>query len=214
LKKHLNKILIYNYILMVYTFEYTVNGQVTFRANLRGQRCIGHRRDGQRCARRSVIGCPYCFQHLRSDRHLRIKPSSIPNAGKGLYAEDTTQAQNAIIFRRGDDIIEYIGENITRQQLNQRYQIHTAPYAIQVRGDDNSNGPLYIDSALVRGVGSLSNHRAGNHQNAKFVVNFRNNTAKLRAIKNILNNSEIFVNYGHQYQIHEVGVNYRTKGLR
>ena len=52
---------------MVYTFEYTVNGQVTFRANLRGQRCIGHRRDGQRCARRSVIGCPYCFQHLRSD---------------------------------------------------------------------------------------------------------------------------------------------------
>ena len=195
---------------MVYTFEYSVNGQVTFRGDLRGQRCIGHCRNGRRCSRRSVIGCPYCFQHLKSDRHLRIKPSTIHNAGKGLFAEDSTQAPNAIIFRRNDNIIEYTGQNIDIDELNRRYHHHTAPYALQVRGD---NDPLYVDAATVRGVGSLSNHRAGNHQNARFVVNYQNNTARLRAIKNIRNGDEVFVNYGHQYRIHEAGVQYRTKGV-
>jgi SET domain-containing protein len=199
---------------MVYTFEYSINGQITFRGNLRGQQCIGHKKDGRRCSRRSVIGCPYCFQHLKSERHLRIKPSTIHNAGKGLFAEDNTQPPNAIIFRRGDDIIEYIGENIDRQELNRRYQIHTAPYALQVRGNDNVRGPLYIDAATIRGVGSLSNHNRSNHQNTRFVVDFRNNTAKLRATKNIRNNQEIFVNYGHEYRIHEAGVRYRTIGVR
>ena len=197
---------------MVYTFEYSVNGQVTFRGDLRGQRCIGHCRNGRRCSRRSVIGCPYCFQHLKSDRHLRIKPSTIHNAGKGLFAEDSTQAPNAIIFRRDDDIIEYIGETIDRAELNRRYHHHTAPYALQVRGDNNN--PLYIDAATIRGVGSLSNHRAGHHQNARLVVNFQNNTARLRATKNIRNGEEIFVSYGHQYHINEAGVQYRTKGVR
>ena len=196
---------------MVYTFEYSVNGQVTFRGDLRGQRCIGHCRNGRRCSRRSVIGCPYCFQHLKSDRHLRIKPSTIHNAGKGLFAEDSTQAPNAIIFRRNDNIIEYTGQNIDIDELNRRYHHHTAPYALQVRGD---NDPLYVDAATIRGVGSLSNHRAGNHQNARFVVNYQNNTARLRAIKNIRNGDEVFVNYGHQYRIHEAGVQYRTKGVR
>ena len=199
---------------MVYTFEYTINGVVTFRANLRGQQCTGHRKDGRRCSKRSVIGCPYCFLHLKSDRHLRIKPSTIANAGKGLYAEDSTQPDNAIIFRRGDNIIEYIGENINENELNRRYQIHTAPYAIQVRGNNNPRGALYIDAAAIRGAGSLSNHRRGNQRNAELSVNFNNNTARLRATRNIVNGSEIFVDYGHQYQIHEAGVNYRTKGVR
>ena len=196
---------------MVYTFVYSVNGYVTFSGNLQGRRCIGHCRNGRRCSRRSVIGCPYCYQHLKSDRHLRIKPSTIHNAGKGLFAEDSTQAPNAIIFRRNDNIIEYTGQNIDIDELNRRYHHHTAPYALQVRGD---NDPLYVDAATVRGVGSLSNHRAGNHQNARFVVNYQNNTARLRAIKNIRNGDEVFVNYGHQYRIHEAGVQYRTKGVR
>ena len=166
---------------MVYTFVYSVNGHVTFSGNLQGRRCIGHCRNGRRCSRRSVIGCPYCYQHLKSDCHLRIKPSTIHNAGKGLFAEDSTQAPNAIIFRRDDDIIEYIGETIDRAELNRRYHHHTAPYALQVRGDNNN--PLYIDAATIRGVGSLSNHRAGHHQNARLVVNFPNNTARLRATK-------------------------------
>jgi hypothetical protein len=199
---------------MVYTFEYSINGQVTFRGNLRGQRCIGHRKDGIRCSRRSVIGCPYCYQHLKSDRHLRIKPSTINNAGKGLFAEDSNQQPNDIIFRRGDNIIEYIGERIDDQELNRRYRIHTAPYALEVRGNNNRNGGLYIDSATVRGVGSLINHRTGNHANARFVLNRINNTARLEATKNIRNNREIFVNYGHAYRIHEPGVHYVTKGVR
>ena len=196
---------------MVYTFEYSVNGHVTFRSQLRGQQCIGHRKtDNRRCSRRSVIGCPYCFQHLKSDRHLRIKPSTIHNAGKGLFAEDNSRGPNDIIFRNRSNIIEYIGENINERELNRRYQIHTAPYALQVGANPNR----YIDAATVRGVGSLINHRTGNQVNARFVINPRNNTARLAATKNIRNNQEIFVNYGHQYRIHEAGVRYKTIGVR
>jgi hypothetical protein len=197
---------------MVYTFIYTVNGQVTFSGNLQGRRCIGHCRNGRRCSRRSVIGCPYCYQHLKSERHLRIKPSTIQNAGKGLFAEDSTQAPNGVIFRRNDPIIEYIGETIDSVELNRRYHQHTAPYAIQVRG--NNNNPLYIDAATIRGVGSLSNHIARRDQNAELVVNFQNNTARLRATKIIRNGDEIFVNYGHEYHINEADVQYTTKGVR
>ena len=46
---------------------------MTFSGNLQGRRCVGHCRNGTRCSRRSVIGTPYCYQHLKSDCHLRIK---------------------------------------------------------------------------------------------------------------------------------------------
>ena len=46
--------------------------------------------------------------------------------------------------------MECIGETIDRAELNRRHH-HTAPYALQVRGDNNN--PIYIDAATIRRVG-------------------------------------------------------------
>lgn len=198
---------------MVYTFEFYVNNRLTFRGRLRGERCHGQKKDNTQCRRNSVIGCPYCYQHLEIEKHLRIKTSTIANSGKGLFAQDNQENGKSIIFQPGDDIIEYIGERINEAELNRRYRIHTAPYTLKVRGDNNPHGPLYIDAAVVRGVGALANHKPQRRMNAKFAVNYRNNTATLRATKEIRNGAEIFVDYGEDYVIHEAGVEFKTKGL-
>jgi len=46
--------------------------------------CTGHHRNGARCNRRVIMGFEYCFQHLKSERHLTIRNGNIPGAGKGL----------------------------------------------------------------------------------------------------------------------------------
>jgi hypothetical protein len=199
---------------MVYTFQFFIDNHLHFQKNLRGFRCIGRRRDGHQCGRTSVIGCPYCFQHLRSERHLRVRPSTIPNAGKGLFAEDPLRADREIIFRVGDYIIDYTGESINENQLEERYGEYTGPYAIEVRGRSNQRGGLFIDAAAERGVGSLINHRARSSANSVFVVDYRANRARLRAVRPIRNGDEIFVSYGNQYQMNEPGASSRTKGLR
>jgi hypothetical protein len=40
------------------------------------------------------MATPYCFSHLPEYLHLKVKPSTIPNAGKGLFAFDKTKNEN------------------------------------------------------------------------------------------------------------------------
>ncbi len=73
-------------------------------------RCRGHCRDGLRCRRQVIIGYEYCFQHLKSEKHLTIHNSTLPGAGLGLfaYAYGNVNAQPpAIVFKIGDTICQY-----------------------------------------------------------------------------------------------------------
>ena len=131
---------------------------------------------------------------------MKIKQSSIPALGKGLFAYDATKNANDIIFKKGEQIINYLGHHIDIDELNRRYDHYTAPYAIQLKRND------YIDAADKRGIGSLINHTNNkNKSNAEFisVYNTRPQEIKIRATKNITNNEEIFVNYGAEYRFDE-----------
>jgi len=169
-----------------------------FTCNLQKERCIGLNRNGQRCKRETCIGTNYCFQHLESIKHLKIRPSTIPNAGKGLYAWDLKQPQNAIIFRRGEKIIDYRGERITDDdELEERYGENTAPYSCRV------NKNLVIDSACKRGVASMANSSRGTqlHNNATLrSSNVRGGGAYVQCTTNIRNRQEILVSYANQIQ--------------
>ena len=50
------------------------------------QRCTGTTRLGKHCAQRTAKG-QYCWNHLRMVHGLRVKPSTRPDAGLGLFAE-------------------------------------------------------------------------------------------------------------------------------
>ena len=65
-------------------FKFFINNEVAFECPINSARCIAHNANGTRCKRRVCIGTPYCFSHLPIYLHLKIMPSTIPQAGKGV----------------------------------------------------------------------------------------------------------------------------------
>jgi hypothetical protein len=150
--------------------------------------------------------------------NLAIKKSSIPGAGKGLFAirtkkADLTEAEKrAPVFKgteqRGDIIAKYTGQVVTPEQLDERYGEYTAPYAFTFQGK-------LVDAALDRGIASLANRKPHSQANAKLTE-----TGNIRATKNIYDSSEkqpgraakgeIFIDYGADYQF-EPNVSYSVK---
>jgi len=197
---------------MPYKFKFERPNEECFTCNLQRERCTGFNKNGiDRCKRECYIPTNYCYQHLQSIKHLKIAPSTIPNAGKGLFAFDKTQPQDAIIFRPNQTIIEYRGERTTQTEIDNRYGDFTAPYALQV------NRNLFIDSACNRGIGSLANTTRNTNfrTNARLSVsNTNHGSASLKATSNIRNGREIFVPYGSSYRLNENGVECSTKYVK
>lgn len=193
---------------MPYKFIFNIDHDIYFEAMLESERCVAHNLNGQRCSRNVCIGINLCWSHLLKYKHLKIKTSTIPNAGKGLFAEDKSLAPDAVVFSEGDLIADYIGERIDRDTLIQRYAKHTAPYAFYLKNN------VYIDSALERGFASLANAAPTQRQkNARFVPNMRENPQRiqLKATKSIRNGDEILAGYGTSYKFDE---EYKTKYMR
>lgn len=167
-------------------FIITVDGEKVFNSTL----CRGHVKNGARCKRKVVIGFEYCFSHLPQEMRLKIKTSTIAGAWSGLFAFDRTKGEDEIVFKAGDTVCEYNGQVITQVKKKERYQGHTAPYAVQY------NANRVIDCACKRGVGALANTNRQKGNNATFSINTRSQTIKVKATKNIRNNEEVFIAYG------------------
>ena len=156
-----------------------------FTCTLECCRCTAETKTGSRCERRTRKQLPFCYQHARTLSHIDIRPSTIPNAGLGLF---TLQE-----FKSGDLIVPYKGEILTRAQMDERYGNGLATYALQI------NKNTYIDSACARGTASFIN-TFPRHNNARFSVYSGRAGhppgASVRATKKIPAGSEIFVDYG------------------
>jgi len=179
-----------------YQFTFRIDGDTQFQCNIQSEQCNVIKSNGHRCRRRVCIGSPYCYVHLLYIKHLRIKQSTIPNAGNGLFALNPTAEANSIVFRKTATIIEYDGEVIDDDELVERYDYQTAPYAVKQKRNCN------VDCACRRCVASNANTLAG-HNNASFSVNNRQNVVKVVATKNIKNGDEIFLSYGKSYKFNE-----------
>ena len=173
-------------------FVYPATG---FSCPLESHQCEANTRTGGQCRRRAVIGSSpaVCWNHLLKEKHLRIAPSRIPNAGKGLFAMDPSKDVGEIVFRPKQLIIDYGGQPITQDVLNQRYGHGTAPYGVEVR-----KGRSYEDGACRRGVGTHANTFVRN-QNARLSIG-RGGIVKLYATRAIRNGEEIYVGYGKAYK--------------
>lgn len=194
---------------MPYRFSFkSTDGSVTFDCPLTCSRCIGTNVNGGQCSRKTCIGTPYCWMHLWKLKQVRIRPSTIPNAGKGIFAvhrPGTPPPANDIVFRKGDTIIEYAGEKVTRQQIDARYGDYTAPYGLGERGK-------FEDGACVRGVGTMANSASRKNCNAEF--RFQNGRFVLKARKTIKTGAEILCDYGNAYVMGSEPVTFSTKYKR
>lgn len=171
-----------------------------FQCQLQSQVCEGTTKRGDRCKRKVIIGLPLCWSHLLSEKHLRIKDSLIPHAGKGLFVEDKTKANGAIIFKKGDKIVDYVGEIVTMQELDARYgEVNTAPYGVEI----NKKANRFEDAACRRGAGSLINQgteSGATKYNCELSLGGRRkDRVIIKATANIKNGKELYTDYGHQY---------------
>jgi hypothetical protein len=120
-----------------------------------------------------------------------ITTSSIPNAGKGLWAKRH--------FSKGETILPfYGGEQLTKKQVDERYgagNTTLAPYVIKLT--DNS----YRDAAVVRSPASFINdvYNSDKKINAEFILNERENEVSVVATCDIRPFTEIFASYGLEY---------------
>lgn len=190
-------------------------------------RCTGTSKSGARCSRRVCIGLPLCWQHLLSEKHVRVRASTIPAAGKGLFAMLTgpqlkrTGRAAPVVFRKGDRILTYTGELIGHRELTRRYDdrsVHppveyTAPYTFEL---ERVAPAAFVDSACQRGAASLVNHtNRARDANATFRAVGRGRQARidLVALKAIRHGDEIFAHYGPAY-LFDDGAQHATRYAR
>jgi len=169
-----------------------------FRCNLKCERCEHVKPDGNQCGNRVCIGTPLCWIHSRKFLGVGVKPSTIID-GKGLFAFKD--------FEEWDWICKYVGQTVTKKCVEDRYPgMDVAPYAVD-------SGRRVVDSACVRGIGSMANGKFGrngkprsvNAHNAQLERRKvgRRSEMWLRAIKQVKRGSEIFVWYGPEYELSE-----------
>jgi len=179
-----------------YEHEHQDNRHPTFACALQSERCRSQTKTGSHCSRKCVIGTPYCWSHLLSNHHLRLLPSTLPDAGKGVFVLNKQRPLGEIIIRNGDVVCPYGGELIDETTLNHRYGDKTAPYAIQL------SHHRYRDAACARGIGSMINHDS-RRANVTFAVNQRTKTVSIKAKRHLRNGEELFASYGRDYRMND-----------
>lgn len=191
----------YKFQLTWKTPEGSTHPQGQFWCILKCQQCMATTSSGRRCSRTTCIGAPFCWSHLRSIGHLRIKPSSIPGGGKGLYVDSLISRDP--VFKAGDLIVPYHGETITEDELNRRYGTGdhvTGPYAAM-----NSEMGIVEDGACVRGIGSLANGSVNGAPppNAELRAIPNQRALGLFALEDLDNGTEVIWDYGDDYRMDE-----------
>lgn len=141
---------------------------------------------GQRCKRRVCKGF-YCWQHSTKTLGLRVKKSTIPDAGFGLF---TTRD-----FKKNHKIGDYSGTRMTKQEVDKKYN-GTAEYVICDR--DRCIDGSDPNSSFVRYI----NRSERNKQPNAIYKNMNNNhNISVRTTKRISKGSEIFTRYGRTFHL-------------
>lgn len=143
---------------------------------------------GRQCKNHVVYGY-YCYVHNKYRKGLRIKNSTIKNAGRGLYA--------AKQYKLGQIVSQYQGQKLKKRDVDKKYK---------EQGDFtvcNGNKPhsICVDAAVT----SSSNGRYANTQNTQNNTELKyKNTSKtfrLVATEPIQPQQEIFADYGQSYHL-------------
>ena len=155
------------------------------------ERCTATAKNGSRCRNRTCRG-DKCWQHLKRDSGLRVRPSQIQGAGMGLW---TTRP-----FKPNEKIGKYTGERLTPAQLEERYPGNTrGEYVLCPNGGYCIDGKK-TNSSTVR----FANDSRGNSHLRNNAV-FKQGSDVLRAgPQGIPANREVFVSYGRRYWQGEV----------
>lgn len=146
-------------------------------------RCIGRNTNGQRCKRRTAM-TPYCWVHLQKEKNVRIKPSTIEDAGLGLW---TTKE-----VKKNHPVVDYGGKRVETHDAD-----YGGEYVLELKDTDPY---IYMDGAKSNTrLGAYANHKQGPAANARFLAKPDLSDGQVVANRNIPAGREVFVNYGSNY---------------
>lgn len=150
-------------------------------------RCAHVGRNG-RCTQAISVTHPYCPKHTRQVLGLRVAKSSIPNAGKGLFADRD--------FSIGENIVRYGGEILTTAQYDKRYADDAmGAYGVQL-DEDRVIDARRTDAGVARYA--CDYHGSRRKPNAEYVADDETDEVWVVATRKIKKGQEIFTDYGDE----------------
>ncbi|MCO6466523.1 MAG: SET domain-containing protein [Bradyrhizobiaceae bacterium] len=139
-----------------------------------------------RCTRDTSITHPYCGKHTREVLGVRVAKSTVPMAGRGLFAERD--------FKKGEYIAQYGGEILTTEQYDKRYADDAmGAYGVQLDAD------RVIDARKTSaGVAryACDYHGSKRKPNAEYVADDEKDEVWVVATRAIKKGDEILTDYG------------------
>ena len=121
---------------------------------------------------------------------LVVKKSTIPNSGKGLFTKRDV--------KKGERIVEYLGEIITEAELDRRAEKDIYGYAFFI-SKKKCVDAYYTPNELARYANDAKGITRIPGVNNNCVYEIWKNRGWIKAEKNIKAGDEIFVSYGHEY---------------
>ncbi|MCX6295041.1 MAG: SET domain-containing protein [Bacteroidetes bacterium] len=124
------------------------------------------------------------------NKDLVVKKSTIPGTGKGLFTKRE--------IKKGERIVEYLGEIITEAELDRRAEKDIYGYAFYI-SKKKCIDAYFTPKELARYANDAKGltRVKGITNNCCYVV--YKNSGWIKAEKNIKANSELFVAYGAEY---------------
>ena len=153
--------------------------------------CIAPNCRGTRCMKRTGRS-RYCWLHLQRIRNLRIKKSTLPRAGMGVFI-----AKQAM--PRGATVAEYEGPRLmfdprTEDAPGGEYHLQSKRDTI-IDGSSSHNIGSYVNDCRA------ANRRAGECKgcNCRFSCNRQTGCVKIVTTKRVAPQAELFVPYSRSY---------------
>lgn len=187
-------------------FTFFIGEQLKFKGILKISKCIE-----SNCTILVSIGLPYCKIHLQQKLNVTIKET---NKGNSVFSiqNDNINIDN-IIFKKDLVMFIYDGEQMSIDEVNKRYGINnTAPYVVHSLVKTINLEALYIDSSLIRSIGSLINC-SDNQNKANLKLKNIGENAYFVAINDIYNDEELLFDYGSSYKMNQNGIKFLTKEI-
>lgn len=122
--------------------------------------------------------------------NLEVKKSGIPKAGKGLFTKRD--------IKKGEYIVEYLGEIITEKECNLRAEKDEYGYIFFI-SKKNCIDAFHNPEALARYANDAKGLTKVKGLNNNSSYDIHKNRGWIKAEKNIKAGSEILVSYGKDY---------------
>ena len=157
------------------------------------QRCTANTNAGRQCGQRTAMG-HVCWAHLRRDYSLRVQKSTIPGAGRGLFAYGRDGLPQGFNIPYTGDLIE-----LAPQRAG-------GPYVLQLRNDAGIDAAR-TNCSVARWVndprGGVDASGRPLRENCKFVIHTQRDSSQrvgaVRTLRPVERGEELLVKYGQDY---------------